>query len=255
MAPDSKVDPGGRTLTSLLGAAGGTYKGPLIFQQDPLGPWHMLDRARFTELFARQFKDPMLYNWISPKPPGLRTLLDAIIADAAITDLRWAADMMATAQRETGTFIPVREGGRGAGSAYGNPVTFTAKDKTKHTNVYYGRGYVQLTHLENYIKAGDQLGLGEALAIDPDKALDPAIAYSVMTLGMRNGWFSTAEHKLRDFIVATKCDYYQARRIINLLNLATEIAACAEMIEGLLWLATKACFGSSVVTGRGATTK
>ncbi|UAJ12408.1 hypothetical protein [Polymorphobacter megasporae] len=250
-APDRKVDPGGRTFTALLAAAGKSYKGPLIFLQLPLGPWNLLDRTRFSDLFALQFKDPQPYNWTSPRPVGLRTVLDSIIADAAITDLRWAADMMATVQRETGRFTPVEEGGRGAGKPYGKPMTFTAADKKKYTNIYYGRGYVQLTHLENYVKMGDLLGRGETLAMDPGKALEPSIAYNVMSYGMRNGSFTTAAHKLSDYMVGTKCDYREARRIINGVDMANEIANCAEMIEGLLWLSTRACFGSSIFKGAG----
>lgn len=248
-ASDRTADPGGGTFTALATAAGTGYKGPAIFLQAPIGSWNLLDRDRFADLFARQFRYPQLYNWTSPRPTGLRTVLDAILADTAIPDLRWAAYMMATAQRETGSFVPVEEGGKGAGHDYGKPTVFTARDGKKYTNVYYGRGYVQLTHLDNYIGLGKALGLDEALAIDPARALEPAVAYGVMSYGMRNGSFSTAKHKLADYIDGAQCDYRHARRIINLMDHADGIAACATMIEGLLWLATRACFGTSILTG------
>ena len=247
--PDKKVDPGGGTLAYLQALAGPSYRGPRIFRQEPTGPWRLLDRQRFVDLFAAQFKDPQTYNWTSPRPVGLRTVLDAIFGDLAITDVRWVADMMATVQRETGRFQPIEEGGKGAGKPYGKPVVFTAKDKKKYTNIYYGRGYVQLTHLENYVTMSDLLGLDEALPITPERALEPDIAYQVMSYGMRNGSFTTAAHKLSDYFGGAQCDYREARRIINGTDHAREIADCAAQIEGLLWLATKACFGTSIFTG------
>ncbi len=174
------------------------------------------------------------------------------VADTTITDLRWAADMLATVQRETGRFVPVEEGGKGAGKTYGAPVVFTAVDNKKYTNIYYGRGYVQLTHLDNYIRLGDLLGLGETLAINLTRALDSEFAYRVMSYGMRNGSFTTAGHKLADYIGGTRCDYREARRIINGTDKARELAICAGWIEGLLWLATKACFGDSIYRGEPA---
>jgi hypothetical protein len=130
--------------------------------------------------------------------------------------------------------VPVSEWGKGAGHPYGKPVIFTASDGKKYSNTYYGRGYVQLTWDYNYLAIGKDIGLGEALAINADKALDPAIAYPVMSYGMRNGTFTT--RKLSDYISGTTCDYYHARRIINGLANAAPIADCARQIERLILL-------------------
>lgn len=250
LKPDRTVGVDGRAFAALLVAAGRGYKGPLIFQQDPLGPWNLLDRTRFADLFARQFRRLVRYDWTTPSPPGLGTVLGRIVADQAVGDLRWAANMMATVQRETPTFLPREEGGKGAGKDYGKAVVYTAKDGKKYTNTYYGRGYVQLTFLENYVKLGNALALGEALAIDPARALEPDIAYNVMSYGMRNGSFTT--RKLSEYIAGARCDYREARRIINGEDKAREIAACSAMIEGLLWLSTKACVGASAPMALGA---
>jgi hypothetical protein len=147
--------------------------------------------------------------------------------------------MLATAWWETGrTFEPVEEGGKGAGHTYGNPVAYTDAAGGKFTNAYYGRGYVQLTWLDNYKNLGDAIGEGDALAKDPKKALDPAIAYKIMSYGMRNGSFSTAHHKLSDYIHDDVCDYRHARRIINLMDHADDIAEMAKKLEMLLRIAS-----------------
>ncbi len=39
----------------------------------------------------------------------------------------------------------------------------------KYKNVYYGRGYCQITHEENYQTMSKTLGLGDELYINPDK--------------------------------------------------------------------------------------
>jgi hypothetical protein len=91
---------------------------------------------------------------------------------------------------------------------------------------YYGRGFVQITHQENYRAMDDALGLGGKLVVNPDNALDAKIAYDIMSHGMRMGSFRGKRkrskekgyydgHKLSDFINGKKKDYYRARKIIN----------------------------------------
>src|SRR4051812_25042430 len=61
-------------------------------------------------------------------------------------DLRWLAYELATTQWETAhTMQPIEEYGKGSGKKYGVPDPETGE-------VYYGRGYVQLTWRENYQK-------------------------------------------------------------------------------------------------------
>jgi predicted chitinase len=58
-------------------------------------------------------------------------------------------------------------------------VSITDANGKKHTNTYYGRGYVQLTWQENYASLGQSLGLGDDLLVNPDNALIPQTAYSM----------------------------------------------------------------------------
>jgi hypothetical protein len=261
--PDSRVDPGGRTWQALSQQARKVPVNPKLVQgSDSWGAWGSLDVDNFADLYTRQFKETR---------PGLKVLLTAIRDDPDVPDIRWAAYMLATAWKETfewiaGTrFEPVKEvgGGRshrvrdvnpatkdklkfkatdtakasqaGTDYGYGDVITFVDAAGQEHDNVYFGRGYVQITWWDNYLYCGQQLNLGEALAIDPDKVLEPDTAYKIMSGGMRDGWFTrNARMCLSHFIHDEHCDYYNARQIINGHDAATEIADMAKKLEMLL---------------------
>jgi hypothetical protein len=164
---------------------------------------------------------------------GFSTLLNFLQDDDAITDLRWAAYMLATVKWEcSGAWQPIQETSRGKGMAYGVPVVVTDQNGVSYTNVYYGRGYVQLTWRANYDRMSQALGLGSLLVVHPEHALDPRTAYTIMSLGMRQGMFTGAG--LARFINSTGCDYVNARKIINGLDQAERIATFASGFEKLL---------------------
>ena len=237
--PDRIISPGGPTLARLIAGAGAGYKGPAQFNQAPTGQWKSLDQTKFLSLFAIQFNRLLAYNWTQPRPAGLQGVLQTIVADATVQDIRWAAYMLATVQRESPNYLPIEEDGKGAGKEYGKPATYVGKkDKKKYDNIYYGRGYVQLTWLEKYLALGAAVGVDDALAIAPEKVLETDTAYAIMSKGMAQGLFTGKS--LPDYIGGDRCDYQSARRIINGTDMWVEMAACAAMIEGLLWLATAA---------------
>ncbi|EXL04016.1 glycoside hydrolase family 19 protein [Aquamicrobium defluvii] len=95
---------------------------------------------------------------------------------------------------------------------------------------FFGRGYVQLTHEENYRKAGQKLGVD--LVGNPSKALDPDIAVEILVLGMRDGWFTGK--RLSDYITLSRSDYTGARRIVNGTDRADMIAGYAKTFNALL---------------------
>lgn len=123
-----------------------------------------------------------------------------------LTDLRWLAYMLATAYHETAhTMQPIREYGRGKGRKYG------AKD-TATGQIYYGRGFVQLTWKDNYRKAGEVLGVD--LINEPDRAMELPIATAILFDGMIHGWFTGKS--LRDFFPSDgNGEWRAARKIIN----------------------------------------
>jgi len=95
---------------------------------------------------------------------------------------------------------------------------------------WYGRGFVQLTWRDNYVRAGKALKVD--LITDPRRALDPEISASVLVLGSLDGWFTG--QKLGDYITIARSNYTAARRIINGTDKAAEIAAIAVAYEAAL---------------------
>lgn len=164
---------------------------------------------------------------------GLSMLLRFIDRDPQISDVRWAAYMLATVKHECAdTWQPIEEYGLGAGYAYGNPVSVRGSDGQHYSNAYYGRGYVQLTWKKNYETMSDILYGDDRLVLHPELVLEPDVAYQIMSHGMRNGSFTL--RSLGDYIKDRNCNYVNARRIINGMDEAARIAAYATELERML---------------------
>ncbi|HXO28910.1 MAG TPA: hypothetical protein VOA80_16285 [Thermoanaerobaculia bacterium] len=170
---------------------------------------------------------------------GLESLLGNIELDLDIADLRWVAYMLATVKLECAdTFMPITE--RGVQSYFDKyePGTSigTSLGNTQPGDGYLfrGRGYVQLTGRTNYGNMSRRLALSgdDDLVAHPDAALQADIAYRIMSYGMRRGTFTGK--KLGDYINDAGCDYQQARRIINGLNRADDVAGYAASFESSL---------------------
>lgn len=187
-----------------------------------------IPRAKFFASYRATFCSPT-HPLTQSQVDGIETLLSALEADTHITDIRHAAYMLATTMHETAkTWRPIAEYGRGKGYKYGKPDSVTGR-------VYYGRGYVQLTHKGNYRAMGAVFGVD--LVNNPDLALDPAIAYKIMSYGMRHGTFTGVG--LSRYIHGDVCDYVSARRIINGTDVAERVAGYAVGLEAALRAATE----------------
>jgi putative chitinase len=152
---------------------------------------------------------------------GILTILEAWERLVPAADLRWIAYSLATAYHETAfRFEPLREFGRGKGKKYGIP-----DPETRH--VFYGRGFVQLTWKENYLKMGRKLGFD--FVSDPDKVMEPKISAEILVRGMVDGDFTGKG--LGRYISGAKCDYVSARRIVNGTDRAEAIAGYARRFE------------------------
>jgi putative chitinase len=92
---------------------------------------------------------------------------------------------------------------------------------------WFGRGYVQLTWMENYKRAGQKLGLD--LTTDPDVVMKPNVSAKILVLGSLEGWFTGK--KLGDYINTKRCDFKGARRIINGRDKASQIATIAKAYD------------------------
>jgi hypothetical protein len=250
--PDGRIDPDGRTFKALLMHVAFL---PGLLQHPPLGP------TVKSLLFGPQpgngglltRVDPKMFRTLYIKQNGLGltvtngeellVFFGFLQKDPEITDIRWAAYMLATVHKETGLSFKAstKEGGRGAGYSYGElkAVTDTLGCRgpvnTEYSNTYYGRGYVQLTWEENYRKIGNAYGIGDELHINPDRAHELEIAYFAATYGMRHGVYATGQ-SLSRHINGDHCNYRFARQIINGLDDCDTIADWASKIELLLRL-------------------
>lgn len=149
-----------------------------------------------------------------------------------------AAYVLATAYWETAqTMEPVRE------TLADNDASVTARlerawksgrlpwvSKPYWRSGYWGRGYVQLTHEENYARAGRELGVD--LVSDPGKALESNIAAEVLVRGMLEGWFTGK--RLEDYVTLSASNYRGARRVVNGKDKASLIAELAREYEQAL---------------------
>jgi hypothetical protein len=186
------------------------------------------DHQKFFDLYRAEYG-----SLTQSKVDGIESLLTSIENDADVTDVRWAAYMLATTKHECAdTWHPIEEYGKGKGRSYGNPVTVTGADGKTYTNTYYGRGFVQLTWKDNYETMSKALDMGDQLLINPALALDPPTAYRIMSFGMRKGSFTGKD--LGDYIHDDVCDYKNARRIINGLDQWEKIQGYAQNLESFL---------------------
>lgn len=154
-------------------------------------------------------------------------IVNRLLADTAEWGNGWLAYALATAWHEA-RLKPIEEWGKGKGRAYG------AINKTGKAP--YGRGLVQLTWHDNYVKADEELGLKGSLSSNYDRALEPEIAVQIMVRGMEEGWFtgkSLGSYIPKDH-AGTMGQFIAARRIINGTDKAALIADYAVKIQDAL---------------------
>jgi putative chitinase len=175
----------------------------------------MINRAKFYSSVRKDF---------GPLSQGQVNGFEAVINEweiSGLTDLRWLAYMFATAWHETAkTMAGVEEYGKGKGKPYGKAHPKTGK-------IYYGRGLVQLTWYDNYLKMSKILFADERLALNPELALNLRVATDIMFEGMTTGKsFAgdfTGKH-LGNYFNSKSEDWFNARRIINGTDKAELIA-------------------------------
>lgn len=141
----------------------------------------------------------------------------------------FVAYMLATTWHETGVFFkrtvngrtrtfmvhtmqPVEEMGKGRGRRYGGRVDYDGSQYSSSLPIYYGRGYVQLTWLKNYVFM--RIKLGVDFVNQPELALVPKHAADIMITGMLHGAF-TGLSLPRCIHYGLYFEFIYARRIIN----------------------------------------
>lgn len=166
--------------------------------------------------------------------------LNVILAACNGRPISHVAYLLATAYHETGaTMKPVREAhGKTdqdsinrldrawrAGKLGQVRAPYWRPDATG--KAWFGRGYVQLTHRDNYAKASALTGVD--LVSHPEKAMVPQIAAKILVEGCEAGMFTGA--RLSQYLPG---DYVGARRVVNGTDLAQLIATHARAFEAAL---------------------
>lgn len=167
---------------------------------------------------------------------GFNTVMAAINANKAAKNPLYASYILATVWHETAkTIQPIAEYGKGKSRKYGQWFTNSKGQmycyrngqgdvylQSEYPYLYYGRGYCQLTWLDNYIKLGKMINVD--LANNPDLALEPNNAAKILIAGMLSGAF-TGMSLSRCIKTGCNADYVTARKIINGSD-------CDDMIAG-----------------------
>ena len=162
-------------------------------------------------------------------------LISKALADQGILDPNTLAYALATAQHETASsFKPVNEGFFND-EKYGYEPGFTGKSEANKRGYgggenYFGRGYIQLTHLGNYQKYGKQLGLD--LVNNPELANVPENAAKIMAAYFKDR--GTAA-------LASKGDFIGARGTVNpddkgfyIAGLANQYLKSPNLLKGIV---------------------
>lgn len=178
----------------------------------------MINRTTF-------FSNLPIFKTITHKQmQGMNAILDEWEAQG-LYDARHLAYMMATCYWETArTMQPIEEYGKGKGRPYGTNTKHSGV-KYEGSNLYYGRGFVQLTWYENYELMGRLLGID--LLNKPELALDMTISVKILFEGMMKGSSSFGDFTgkcLEMYFNDTKSDAIGARKIINGQDRAQQIA-------------------------------
>jgi len=161
---------------------------------------------------------------------------ELILDETRNLDAEYRAYILATAYHETAhTMQPVREARASSDSKavarldrawHRGELPWVSKPYwrfDKDGKAWFGRGYVQLTHKENYKQAGRRLHVD--LVGNPSNALLPHIAVRILVQGMLGGWFT--KKSLDDYIDSEGADFVGARRVVNGTDRDTEIAGYA----------------------------
>jgi len=169
---------------------------------------------------------------------NMEIILDYWFAKHAGRPLAQLAYILATVRREVGSnMAPVRETfAQSDEQARAKLATrIYAQPAGEHGHAYYGRGYVQLTWLRNYERQQNKLGI--PLVENPDLALRPEHAINILVEGMLEGDFNEQGHGLAYYVNETTQDFFQARRTVNILDHAEEVAGNARSFLEALTLA------------------
>lgn len=200
-----------------------------------------MDRAAFFAALRRRDSGVFGASLTQKQVEGMEAIITAFEThgDGRVTTLAYA---LATVYGETGrTMEPVREGfaktdagarravarlaaRRGPNSA----VAKYAQPAGPYGHVYYGRGFPQLTWIDNYRGASADAGVD--LVANPDAILDPVISARVLIRGLMDGRWNgrrkgITHYEMLDGVPGlSEVEAIAARRTVNVQDKAAEYA-------------------------------
>jgi predicted chitinase len=187
-----------------------------------------MNREKFFEFIKRPTSGLFGARLSQPQVDGINSILDAC-EKYNITNPHHVAHILANVYHETGRYMsPIKE------TVYGSSFNKDPNDsivikrldtafakgqlpwvKTPYwRDGWFGRGQIQITHKNNYVKMGKKIGVD--LVSNPSLALDLKNSAAIAVLGMRDGEFTGK--KLSDYKFPEALDNKwenHPRRIVN----------------------------------------
>lgn len=185
-------------------------------------------------LFFESLRSSGLFSSLNQSQvDGINGILDAFATHGDGND-KTLAYALATAYHETGRrMVPVREGFATTDAGARKAVNALAKKRGPASavaryaqpvngKVYYGRGHVQLTWIDNYRASSKDAGVD--LVANPDAMLDPVISARVLIKGLLDGRWNGQRRGIGFYLPADgPDDVKNARRTVNVLDKWEEI--------------------------------
>lgn len=200
----------------------------------------MLAQGRCLDLNWAYLRRKLDVSFSQSQVDGMNFLRDA--CNKAKLSPQHAAYIFATAWHESAKRMqPVSEFGKGAKHRYGqwfknsrgvkNGVRNGAKNwprylYSEYPHLYYGRGLSQLTWLDNYIRATEELGVD--FANNPEIANKPEHSADILVTGSMQGWFTTRSIPQK-ITYGHFQEFIDARGVINGKDKAKMIAEYAKI--------------------------
>ena len=188
------------------------------------------------------------YSLNSKKEYAISYLLDKFDECDKFTRISEMAYFLATTKLETAdTFLPVIEGYYMSGNRIQKLYNYYQKNNPKTLKTifpnginyptYEGRGYVQITHNFNYLKHRDYIldKFNVDIFTNPDAILNNKdVAFEICQTGMFNRNLSFTGKVMSDYFTDNGYDFLHARKIINGMNAAQEIAEYAKKFFNII---------------------
>jgi predicted chitinase len=188
------------------------------------------------DIFFNEYKKN--FNGILSKSiEGLSKLIELCNDKKPFDNVCQLAYFFATIKHETAlTFKPIRELGSVnyfIKNYFINPLQrrWLANESKSDAVKYCGRGYAMITGKGNYKRFANYLNID--ILNSPELALMPSVAFEILVYGFKHGAFAQ-KNNIEYYINENKCNYLDARKIINGTDKKNLVAEYAKRFEVIL---------------------